>query len=179
MGLNQTDVRILLSFACDLMAVDTPKLSFKPLSEEDSNVAGKYYPGQHTLFINLAYGDRALQIFTLFHEARHHYQYVVVENNDTQLETEETIRKWSHDIQHYVPSAVDRDKHDRLSIEVDADAFACIMVLYIWGVCLSLDERKNQEEIAMRIQEIANEYTFEEAKQVAIEHQATYLKWTS
>ena len=169
--MNPTDAMYLVSFACDLMAVDMPKLSFTPLDEADRDKAGKYYPKQHILFLNRVFPDRPHQIFTLFREIRHHYQYVITEKNDTGMEPAERIRSWKHDMEHYIPAEEDQDRHDRMSIEVDADAFACVMVLYIWGKFEALSERQNQEEIASRIKEIAEEYTFEEAKQIAIRNQ--------
>ena len=180
MGMNQTDARILLTFACDLMAVDMPTLAFTPQTEADKSVAGRYYPEQHILFMNLGFGDKPLQIFTLFHEARHHYQYTIVDTNDTELEAPETISRWRNEIQHYIPADVDQFGHDSLSIEVDADAFALIMILYIWGVAAEPHGRTYGEDaLVLRCREIADEYTFAEAKQIIMAHNAANINWTT
>ena len=151
--MKRSTIKNLFMFGCDLLVIDPPQLIF--WKEER---IGKYFPDGR-LYLNDS-AENLMVVFTLFHELRHAYQIQAVEES---WEAPERCRIWDYELRNYIPGG--SVGHGYQHVEIDAHAFASMVIIRLWGIRPVIDE-VDEEDLTARVAELLEEYSAEEVMEV-------------
>lgn len=119
-----------ISFLCDLLTIKEPVILYEPTEEYPlpETAGARSYPEDNVIVLNTSLFHDDLEYILITHEIRHIYQYQVVKNNLSDLESKNTIREWRKGFKNYKDST--SLHYENQSLEVDAQTFTWY-VLYV------------------------------------------------
>lgn len=121
-----------VEFLSYLLAVDTPDVTAPDERHPLPSTAGaRSYVEDNVIVINPELNRDGLQYIALAHEMRHIYQYQVVQNNLTELESKATIREWRRGFKNYRDST--SGHYEDQILEIDATAFTYYLMRVLFN----------------------------------------------
>lgn len=163
---NQTmlDFDTYIDFLCDLLTIDKPKILYEQtdIFTMPKTAGMRSFPTENTILVNLSVYTDGLEYVAITHEMRHIYQYQVVSQFLTDLESKSTIREWRKGFKNYKDST--HEHYENQSLEVDANAFAWYITKVLTGreIVVNCDKRL----LAKRINSISRDMPVEEVQDV-------------
>ena len=163
---NQTmlDFKTYIDFLCDLLTIDKPTILYKQTGvfTMPKTAGMRSFPTENTILVNLSVYTDGLEYVAITHEMRHIYQYQVVSQFLTDLESKSTIREWRKGFKNYKDST--HEHYENQSLEVDANAFAWYITKVLTGreIVVNCD----RHALARRIRQIASDMPAEEVLEV-------------
>lgn len=168
--MKELDIYIIIDFTCELLDIDNPKVHIGK-SKKLKNTYAKYYTS-HDLYINPNnINDNDLR-FAIFHELRHHYQTLEIE--DRYYESEYTVNTWKSDLYNYKDNTHDKE-YTTQSVEIDANAFATIMMKALYNLNFAPKDKSkhNMEKVQENIYKIIHDFPLIEIRQRYINYLGT------
>ena len=163
---NQTmlEFETYIDFLCDLLTIDKPTILYEQtdIFTMPKTAGMRSFPAENTILVNLSIYKDGLEYVAITHEMRHIYQYQVVSQFLTDLESKSTIREWRKGFNNYKDST--HEHYENQSLEVDANAFAWYITKVLTGreIVVNCD----RHALARRIRQIASDMPADEILEV-------------
>lgn len=118
----------------EIMGVDVSDVDFYTTEEVPTcNYCGYYVHDGNSLHVNAAYifsGRPELieeQVYTIFHELKHARQWKAILGEADYGYSDEQLRSWAENFQHYIPCAVSDELYRKQPVELDAFGFESLI----------------------------------------------------
>lgn len=158
-------------FLCDLLVINQPRIfikengKFKDIDDQlakpftlKGSAASTTIVEKNEIYIDMDVIDKAMLYPIIAHELRHIYQYQAVMHpswGETMAET------WREEILNYNGSDV--EGYENQSIEIDANAFSKLIINVVFKK--DFEVNCDQKLLKKRIQELMNDFSYEEIKE--------------
>lgn len=165
------EIKKYIRFLCDLLVIDQPRVfikesgQFKDIDDQPAepftlkgSAAATTIVEETEIYIDMDVINKDMIYPILSHEIRHVYQYQAVMQPSWGEPMAET---WKEEIMHY--SASNIKGYENQSIEIDANAFSKLIINVVFKK--DFEVNCNQELLKKRIQELMNDFSYEEIKE--------------
>ena len=158
------DFDTYIDFLCDLLTIDKPTILYEQTETFTMpKTAGmRSFPTENTILVNLSVYKDGLEYVAIAHEIRHIYQFQVVSQFLTDLESKSTIREWRNGFKNDKDST--HEHYENQSLEVDANAFAWYITKILTGREIAVN--CDRHALARRIRQIASDMPADEILEV-------------
>lgn len=158
-------------FLCDLLVIDQPRIfikengKFKDIDDQPAepftlkgSAAATTIVEKNEIYIDMNVINKSMLYPILAHELRHIYQYQSVMHPSWGEPMAET---WKEEIMHYNASNI--KGYENQSIEIDANAFSKLIINVVYKK--DFEVNCDQKLLKKRIQELMNDFGYEEIKE--------------
>lgn len=165
------EIKKYILFLCDLLVIDQPRIfikengKFKDIDDQSAkpftlkgSAAATTIVEENEIYIDMDVINKSMLYPILAHELRHIYQYQSVMHPSW---VEPMAETWKEEIMHYNASNI--KGYENQSIEIDANAFSKLIINVVFKK--DFEVNCDQKLLKKRIQELMNDFGYEEIKE--------------